>query len=133
MFSLNQFTLGGQIACEPNIQFTERGDPVANLKIVVTQKFYDKHSKEWVKRPETHSVSVFGTHFVECIQAKVKKNDLVFLQGVIQTRFMENEEGVNRFLLKLIVPAVTGKFEVFKKDDPAFIKRNSAAMAEFDY
>jgi single-strand DNA-binding protein len=133
MFSLNQFALGGQISCEPNIQFTERGDPVANLKIVVTQKFYDKHTKEWIKRAETHPVSVFGTHFVECIKEKVKKNDLVFVQGVIQTRFLENEEGINRFFSKLIVPAFAGKFEIFKKYDNVFVKRNSAAMTEFNY
>lgn len=91
---LNKVMIRGRVGADPEIRHTQSGKVVANLSVATSNKSGDKEYTEW------HRVTLWGRK-AEVAQEYVKKGDLLFIEGSLQTRKWEDKDGVTRYTTEI--------------------------------
>lgn len=94
MPNLNKVFLTGRLTRDPEVRFTPGGTPVANFAVASNRAFRDQ-SGEW--KEETTFVNVVAWQaLAERVRDTLHKGSPVFIEGRIQTRSWENDQGQRR-------------------------------------
>jgi single-strand DNA-binding protein len=94
MPTLNKVFLTGRLTRDPEVRFTPGGTPVANFAVASNRRFRDQ-SGEW--KEETTFVNVVAWQaLAERIRDTLHKGSPVLIEGRIQTRSWENDQGQRR-------------------------------------
>lgn len=101
MSNLNQCNFIGRLGQDPEVRYMPNGDAVANFSIAISEKFKDKQGQqqektEWVKLTAFRRTA-------EVVGEYVKKGQLVFITGKVQTRKWQNQEGKDQYTTEFIV------------------------------
>ena len=94
MASVNKVILIGNLGADPEVRYTQGGQPVANLRIATTDVWNDKDGNRQ-ERTEWHSISVWGKQAEHCGQY-LSKGRQVYVEGRLQSREYTDKEGVQR-------------------------------------
>jgi len=94
MANLNKVFLIGNLTRDPELRYTPGGTAVANLGIAVNRKFKDS-SGELKEEVCFLTVTVWDKQAEACCQY-LKKGRPVFVEGVLQSRFWETNDGQKR-------------------------------------
>ncbi len=94
MASVNRATILGNLGRDPELRFTQGGEPVCNFSVATNEKWKDK-SGELQERTEWHRIVVWGKVAEHCAQY-LSKGRSVYIEGQIQTREWDDKEGVKR-------------------------------------
>lgn len=108
MLNLNQVNLIGNLGQDPEIRFTQGGDPVATLSIATTEKWTDKQSGEKREATEWHRVVVFNALAKVC-QDYLQKGSKVYISGKLVTRKWQDKDGNDRYTTEVNVSGFGGK------------------------
>ena len=100
MSSLNQAQLIGRLGKDPEVRYTGSGKAVANFSIATEEKWKNQSGEPQIKT-EWHRCVAWGK-LAEIIQQYVKKGNLIFVQGRIETRSWE-KDGVKRYSTEIVV------------------------------
>jgi len=92
---MNKVMLIGRLGKDPELRYTPNGSPVANLRIATDESYTDRDGNK-VDRTEWHTVVVFQRQAENC-QAYLKKGSLVFVEGSLQTRKWQDQQGQDRY------------------------------------
>ena len=84
MRGLNKVQLIGNLGADPEIRYTQAGDPVANVRLATNFSYKDR-SGEKREHTEWHRVVVFGK-LAEFVGHRLKKGSPVYFEGRIRTR-----------------------------------------------
>jgi single-strand DNA-binding protein len=106
--SLNQVTLIGRLGRDPEIRSGQSGVEVANFTIATDESWKDKSTGEKRERTEWHRIVVFGT-LVQIVQKYLNKGDLVVVQGKLQTRKWQDQEGIDRYTTEVVLDQYNGR------------------------
>jgi single-strand DNA-binding protein len=106
--SLNQVTLIGRLGRDPEIRSGQSGVEVANFTIATDETWKDKSTGEKRERTEWHRIVVFGT-LVQIVQKYLNKGDLVVVQGKLQTRKWQDQEGIDRYTTEVVLDQYNGR------------------------
>ena len=87
--SVNKAILVGRLGRDPETRYTSGGQAVANFTLATDETFKDR-SGERQKRTEWHRIVLWGK-LAEIAQQYLKKGQLVYLEGRIQTRQWEDK------------------------------------------
>ena len=82
--SVNKAILVGRLGRDPEVRYTSAGQAVCNFSLATDETFKDRNG-ERQKRTEWHRVVLWGK-LAEIAQKYLKKGQLVFIEGRIQTR-----------------------------------------------
>jgi len=94
MPTLNKVFLTGRLTRDPEVRFTPGGTPVANFAVASNRRFRDQ-SGEW--KEETTFVNVVAWQaLAERVRDTLHKGSPVLIEGRIQTRSWENDQGQRR-------------------------------------
>ena len=98
--SLNKVQLIGHLGADPESRFTTSGDAVANFNVATTFSWRtaDGENKE---KTEWHKVVVFRK-LAEIATEYMKKGQLVYVEGRLQTRSWEDKENVKRYATEVV-------------------------------
>lgn len=98
--SLNKVQLIGHLGADPDSRFTTSGDAVANFNIATTFSWRtaDGENKE---KTEWHKIVVFRK-LAEVANEYLKKGQLVYIEGRLQTRDWEDKDGVKRYTTEVV-------------------------------
>jgi len=95
MAGINKVILIGNLGRDPELRYTQNGQPVANFSLATSEQWTDKNSGEKVERTEWHRVVVWGRSAEHCSQY-LAKGRTVYVEGRLQTREWEDKEGQKR-------------------------------------
>jgi single-strand DNA-binding protein len=87
--SVNKAILVGRLGRDPETRYTSGGQAVANFTLATDETFKDR-AGERQKRTEWHRIVLWGK-LAEIAQQYLKKGQLVYLEGRIQTRQWEDK------------------------------------------
>ena len=94
MSSVNKVILIGRLGADPEVRYTQGGQPVASLRMATSENWTDRDGQRQ-ERTEWHSITVWGKQAELCGQYLAKGRQ-VYLEGRLQTREYTDREGINR-------------------------------------
>ena len=94
MASLNKVLLIGNITKDPDLRKTPNGTYVTNLRVAVNRKFKDR-TGELKEDTCFITVTVWDKQAENCHRL-LKKSSLIMVEGILQSRSWEKDEGVKR-------------------------------------
>lgn len=101
--SLNRVMLIGNLGQDPEIKTFSDGGRVANLSIATSETWRDKQSGERKERVEWHRVNVWGDGLVGVIEKYCRKGDKLYIEGQLQTRKWQDQQGNDRYSTEVVV------------------------------
>ncbi|MGX9944964.1 single-stranded DNA-binding protein [Bradyrhizobium denitrificans] len=103
--SLNRVELIGRLGKDPEIRTLSNGGTVANFSVATSESWKDKRSGERVEKTEWHNIVVWNEKTIEFVEKYLTKGDLVRLEGKMQTRSWETNEGEKKYTTEVVIPA----------------------------
>ena len=101
--SINKVILIGNLGADPEIRHTQDGRPVANLRVATSETWKDKTSGERRERTEWHRVVIFNEGLCRIVEQYLKKGSKVYLEGQLQTRKWEDQQGQERYTTEVVL------------------------------
>lgn len=109
---VNKVTLVGNLGADPEIRRMGSGDPVANLRVATSEQWRDKQTGERKEKTEWHSVAIFNEHIVKVVEQYVGKGDKVYVEGQLQTRKWQDQNGNDRYTTEIVLQKYRGEFSI---------------------
>lgn len=101
--SLNKVMLIGNLGADPEIRSFQNGGKVANLRIATSENWKDRNSGERKEKTEWHTVAVFSEGLVGVVERFLKKGSKVYLEGKLQTRKWQDQNGQDRYSTEVVL------------------------------
>jgi len=92
---LNKVQLIGNLGRDPELRHTQDNTAVCSFSIATAERFKNKEG-EWVDNTEWHNIVAWGKLAEICGQY-LHKGKQVYLEGKIQTRKWQDQEGGDRY------------------------------------
>lgn len=106
--SVNKVILIGNLGRDPEIRRTQDGRPIANLRIATSENWRDKATGERRERTEWHSVVIFNENLCRIAEQYLKKGSKVFVEGQLQTRKWQGQDGQDRYSTEVVLQGFNG-------------------------
>ena len=108
---VNKCIILGNLGQDPEIRRTQSGDPIATLNIATSETWRDKQTGEEKSKTEWHRVIIFGK-LAEIAEQYLKKGAQVYVEGQLQTRKWQDQQGVDRYTTEIIVQGFNGTLQM---------------------
>ena len=106
--SVNKVILVGNLGKDPEIRRTQDGRPIANLRIATSESWRDKATGERREKTEWHSVVIFNENLCKIAEQYLKKGAKVFIEGALQTRKWQGQDGQDRYSTEVVLQGFNG-------------------------
>ncbi len=106
--SLNKVMLIGNLGADPEIRSFQNGGKVANLRIATSEQWKDKATGERKEKTEWHTVAIFSEGLVSVVERFLKKGSKVFVEGKLQTRKWQDQNGQDRYSTEIVIQGLGG-------------------------
>jgi len=103
MTSFNKVILLGNLTRDPEVRYTPNGSAVASFAIAVNRKY--KQGEETKEEVSYIDIVVFGKQAESCGQY-INKGDSVLIDGRLQQRRWETEDGQKRNKVEVVAQSV---------------------------
>ena len=115
MAALNKVSIIGYLGAAPELKQLNAGNSVVNFSLGINKKWKDKSGEaqektEWVK------IVAFGKK-AEVLAKYLDKGSLIYIEGEIQTRSWEDNDGNKKYATEILVGDFQFLGGVNKKDD----------------
>lgn len=98
---VNKAILVGRLGNDPDMKYTASGSAVCSISVATSEQWKDKQTGEKQERTEWHRVTMFGK-LGEIAGQYLKKGSEVYLEGKIQTDKWQDQNGQDRYSIKII-------------------------------
>ena len=106
--SLNKVMLIGNLGADPEIRSFQNGGKVANLRIATSETWKDRNTGERQERTEWHTVAIFSEGLVNVVERFLKKGSKVYIEGKLQTRKWQDQNGQDRYSTEVVLRGFDG-------------------------
>ena len=93
--SINKVILVGRLGRDPELKYTASGVPFCRFSMATDESWSDKGSGERQERTEWHNI-VAWDRLAEICNQYLTKGRLVYIEGSLQTREWDDQEGNKR-------------------------------------
>lgn len=100
MFSLNRATIIGHLTRDPELRTTPNGQSVTSFSIATNRRWTDA-SGGTQKAAEFHDIVAWGK-LAEIASTLLHKGDRTYLEGRLQTRSWEGQDGARRSKTEIV-------------------------------
>lgn len=134
--TLNKAILIGRLGKDPEMKYTPSGTAVCSFSIATNYSVKDDEGN-FTDKTDWHNVVVFGKR-AEFAGEYLSKGRLVYIEGRIQTRSWEDQNGNKRYMTEIITSDLQllgskGESTSREKDEPVNNeKTNEAPVQEND-
>ena len=98
---VNKVILVGNLGNDPEVRHMPNGDAVANLSIATSESWKDKHG-QLQEKTEWHKLTAYRK-LAEIIGEYVKKGSRLYVEGKLQTRKWQDQQGNDRYTTEVII------------------------------
>ncbi|MFT5649225.1 MAG: single-strand DNA-binding protein [Yoonia sp.] len=106
--SVNKVILIGNLGRDPEVRTFGNGGKVCNLRIATSENWKDKNTGERREKTEWHSVAIFNDGLVRIAEQYLKKGSKVYLEGALQTRKYQAQDGSDRYSTEVVLQGFGG-------------------------
>ena len=106
--SVNKVILVGNCGADPEIRRTQDGKAFATLSIATSETWRDRNSGEKREKTEWHRVVSFSEGLNKVIEQYVKKGQTVYIEGKLQTRKWQDNEGRDKYTTEVVLQNFDG-------------------------
>ena len=103
--SLNKVMIIGNLGRDPEMRYTPSGQPVTQFTVAVNRN-YKNQAGEWQEETEWFRIVAWGP-LAERTAEYLRKGRKVYVEGRLQTRQWEGQDGQKRYTTELIANQVT--------------------------
>lgn len=97
---MNRVILIGNMTRDPELRTLPSGQPVANFGLATNRMWKNKDGTQQ-KHTEFHNIVMFG-RLAEIAQQYLKKGASVMIEGRIQTRSWQGQDGAKKFKTEIV-------------------------------
>jgi single-strand DNA-binding protein len=101
MASVNKVIIVGNLGADPEMKYTQNNTPVTTFRVATTDRWRDKGSGEMQERTEWHRI-VAWSRLGEICGQYLRKGKQVYIEGRLQTRSWEDQEGQKRYMTEVV-------------------------------
>ena len=105
MAGVNKVILLGNLGNDPDMRYMPNGEPVANISIATSANWTDKNTGEKREKTEWHRVVAYR-RTAEIIGQYCKKGDKLYIEGRLQTRNWNDQDGKTRYKTEVIAESI---------------------------
>ncbi len=98
---INKVILVGNLGQDPETRHMPNGNAVTNVSVATSESWRDKNSGEQQERTEWHRVVFYG-RLAEIAGEYLKKGSKVYVEGRLQTRKWQGQDGQDRYTTEII-------------------------------
>jgi single-strand DNA-binding protein len=106
----------GNLGRDPEMRYTPSGQAVTQFTVATNRRWRDQQD-EWQEETEWFRVVVWGQQ-AERVAERVRKGNKVYVEGRIQTRQWEGQDGQKRYTTELVANTIQN-LERRPRDDSA--------------
>ena len=89
----------GRLGQDPEVRYTQSNTAVATLSLATSERYKDGNGEQQ-ERTEWHRVVAWG-RLAEICQQYLHKGSLIFVEGPLQTRQWEDNQGQKRYTTEI--------------------------------
>lgn len=104
---INKCIILGRLGQDPEVKYLPSGGAVANITVATSESWKDKNTGEDKQKTEWHRVSIFGK-LAEIAGEYLRKGTQVYIEGQLQTRKWQDQQGQDRFTTEVVVQGYNG-------------------------
>ncbi len=101
MVAVNKAIIIGNCGKDPEVAYTRSGKSVVSMNIATTERRKDRETNELREHTEWHRV-VFWDRLAEIAAQYLHKGSQVYVEGRLQTRRWENQQGFEQSTTEII-------------------------------
>lgn len=109
MASINNITILGNLTRDPELRFTPSGSPVANFGMAVSRR-WQNNIGEWQEDVSYVNVVAWRSLAENCAES-LKKGDRIIVNGRLQMRTWETQDGQTRNKIEVIAKVIGPSLE----------------------
>jgi single-strand DNA-binding protein len=127
---INKVILIGNLGKDPEVKYMPSGDAVANITLATSETWNDKSSGEKKEKTEWHRVVFFGK-LAEIVGQYLKKGSKVYVEGQLQTRKWQGQDGQDRYTTEVVVKGFNGTMQMLdgRGDNSGFAPAQSTQQS----
>ena len=110
--SVNKVILIGNLGADPEIRRTQDGRPIANLRLATTESWRDRNTGDRREKTEWHRVVIFSEGLCRVVEQYLKKGSKVYVEGQLQTREWEDQQGQKRYSTEVVLQNFGGTLQM---------------------
>ncbi|WP_319380227.1 single-stranded DNA-binding protein [Thiomicrorhabdus sp.] len=123
MRGVNKVILVGTLGQDPDVKYAANGNAIANLSVATSEEWNDKSTGQKQQKTEWHRVAIFGK-LAEIAGQYLKKGSQVYLEGKLQTRKWQDQNGQDRYTTEVVLSGFDGNMQMLgggpRQGDAAF-------------
>ncbi|WP_067587247.1 single-stranded DNA-binding protein [Endozoicomonas ascidiicola] len=108
---INKVILIGNLGNEPEIRSTASGSLIATLSVATSEFWKDRNTGQQQEKTEWHRVIIFGK-LAEIAQQYLHKGSHVYLEGKLQTRKWQGQDGQDRYTTEVVIDGFNGQLQM---------------------
>jgi single-strand DNA-binding protein len=98
---VNKVILIGNLGQDPEVRYMPNGGAVCNISVATSETWKDKNTGESQEKTEWHRVVMFRK-LAEIAGEYLKKGSKVYLEGRLQTRKWQDQQGQDRYMTEIV-------------------------------
>ena len=98
---INKVILIGNLGRDPETRYTQDQRPVTNFSVATSESWRDRETNEQNERTEWHDIVCFQ-RLAEIAGEYLRKGSKVYIEGRLQTRSWEAQDGQKRYRTEVI-------------------------------
>ncbi len=98
---INKVIIVGNLGQDPEVRFMPNGSAVANFTVATSETWKDKQTGEQKEKTEWHRIVIYQ-RLAEIAGEYLKKGSKVYLEGRLQTRKWQNQQGVDQYTTEIV-------------------------------
>ena len=102
MGSLNKVMLIGNLGSDPEVRQIPSGQSVANFNLATTESWGGRDGGQRQEKTEWHRIVIYG-RLAEIAGQYLKKGRQLYVEGRLQTRQWQDQQGQKRFTTEIVV------------------------------
>lgn len=116
---INKVILVGNLGKDPEVRYTTSGSAIAQITIATSETWRDKATNEQREKTEWHRVVLWGK-LAEVAGEYLKKGSQVYIEGQLETRKWQDQNGQDRYTTEVVVKGFNGVMQMLggKRDQP---------------
>ncbi len=107
--SVNKVILVGNLGRDPEVRHTQSNQKIVHLSVATSERWKDRGSGETRERTEWHRVVIFNENLAEVAERYLTKGRTVYLEGQIQTRKWQDQQGQERYTTEIVLQRFRGE------------------------
>jgi len=108
MAGVNKVTLVGNLGADPEARSLNSGGEVVNLRVATSESWKDRDGNRQ-ERTEWHQVVIFNENLGRVAKQYLRKGSKVYLEGQIQTRKWQDNNGQDRYTTEIVLQRYRGE------------------------